>query len=390
MSNLRILNKNVGNRLRKDAPAAAPARKQQSVSVDFSGGEIRALLEGLLDVVVRSSGAVAGAVRMLSPDGRELHIAGSHGLTAEARDCEDHVRSGCGICGKAAHGSAGLSSTEAATCASLSGSGYFGTRCQRVVAFPLEYQGNRVGVFNLFFEDRSEISDDTARTLQSFAEMIGVSIENARQSSERRRDNLITERQAIANEIHDTLAQTLAFGRMRMSVLQEAMRKGDEMLARRCLEDVNDALDSGKKTARELITHFRSQMDPKGLGHALQVLAADFAGRTGIELDYSCRLVDFAIPLEHELQIFQIVREALSNTASHSKASRAYLHADLENGRYVFSLGDNGAGIPDAAAPEGHYGLTIMRERAQQIGAEIHVESAKGEGTRIRLILAAS
>lgn len=389
MSNLRVLNKNGGSQAHHASPAAG-TQEQPDLSVDFSGSEIRALLEGLLDVVVKSSGAVAGAVRMLSADGRELHIAGSLGLTTDARDCEEHVRSGCGVCGKAAHGNAALSTADAKACASLSGSRFFGTRCQRVVAIPLEDHGVRIGVFNLFFDDRHEISNDTARTLHSFAEMIGVSIENARQAGERRRNNLISERQAIANEIHDTLAQTLAFGRMRMSVLQEAMRKGDEILTRRCLEDVNEALDNGKQTARELITHFRSQMDPKGLGHALQVLAGDFSGRTGIELDYSSRVMDFPLSMEHELQVFQIIREALSNIAAHSGASRASLHVSQEGDRYVFAMSDNGAGMPDSAAPEGHYGLTIMRERAQQIGAEIEVESEMGQGTRIRLILAAS
>ena len=389
MSNLRFLNKNGESQAHLAAPEAG-TREQPDLSVDFSGSEIRALLEGLLDVVVKSSGAVAGAVRMLSADGRELHIAGSLGLTTDARDCEDHVRSGCGVCGKAAHGDAALSTADAKACATLSGSRFFGTRCQRVVAIPLEHHGIRVGVFNLFFDDQHEISNDTARTLHSFAEMIGVSIENARLAGERRRNNLISERQAIANEIHDTLAQTLAFGRMRMSVLQEAMRKGDEILTRRCLEDVNEALDNGKKAARELITHFRSQMDPKGLGHALQVLAGDFTARTGIALDYSSRVVDLAIPMEHELQVFQIVREALSNIATHSGASQAWLQISREGDRYVFAMKDDGAGMTDTTAQEGHYGLTIMRERALQIGAEIEMESEKGQGTRIRLILAAS
>lgn len=175
-----------------------------------------------------------------------------------------------------------------------------------------------------------------------------------------------------------------------MSVLQEAMRRKDEVLAQKCLTDVNEALDSGKKSVRELITHFRCQMDPLGLRHALQVLAGEFVGRTGIELEYANTQADFLMPMEHELQVFNIVREVLANVAAHSGATRACLRVTREGGRYVFAIEDNGGGMPGGIPPEGHYGLTIMRERARRIGAEIEVESAKGQGTRVRLILTAS
>jgi two-component system nitrate/nitrite sensor histidine kinase NarX len=141
---------------------------------------------------------------------------------------------------------------------------------------------------------------------------------------------------------------------------------------------------------RELITHFRCQMDPLGLQHALQVLAGEFTERTGIDLEYSNPVADPAMPLEHELQVFHIVREVLANIAVHSGASLARLRVARENGRYEITIEDNGSGMPGNTPPEGHYGLTIMRERAQRIGAEIEVESAKGFGTRVRLGLAAS
>ncbi len=357
--------------------------------MESSGGEIAALLEGFLETIIRSVGANAGAVRVFSPDGRELNIAGAVGLPPEIRECEGHVHMGCGVCGDAVR-DGNLHSSNAALCASLSGSQYFGSGCKHVVAVPLEFRGSRIGVFNLFFDSEREIADDAASTLRTFAAMIGISLENTRLARENRRMSLMAERQAIANEIHDSLAQTLTFGRMRMTVLQEAVRKQDNDLTQKCIEDVKEALDSGKKSVRELITHFRCQMDPLGLRHALQVLAGEFTGRTGIEIEYAIGVVDFSMPLEHELQVFHIVREVLANIAAHSGASRASLIVLRTNGRYVFNIEDNGAGMPGNAMPEGHYGLTIMRERARRIGAEIDVESAMGNGTRVRLSLAAN
>lgn len=353
------------------------------------GGELKSLLDGFLATIIKSVGASAGVIRMLSPNGQELHIAGAVGLPPEIFEHESQVDLGCGVCGRAAR-EGDIHSVEAATCARRSGRQYFGDDCKRVVAVPLEFRGKLIGLFNLFFDNEQQLADDASRVLRSFAEMIGISLENARLARENRRMHLMAERQAIANEIHDSLAQTLVYSRMRMSMLQEAMRKQDELLAHKCVSDVNEALDSGQKSVRELITHFRCQMDPLGLQHALQVLVDEFSERCGIALDYSNRVADPGLPLEHELQVFHIVREVLANIATHSGATHACMQVTRKGKRYVFTIEDNGAGIPSDTEFEGHYGLTIMRERAQRIGAEIEVDSEEGRGTRVRLSFSAS
>ena len=367
----------------------APGWEMPEEEAEHIGGELKLLLDGFLETIIKSVGAGAGAIRLLSPNGRELHMAGAVGLPAEIFEHESQVDLGCGVCGKAAR-EGDIHSDEAATCARHAGCHYFGNGCKRVVAVPLEFRGELIGVFNLFFDSENELAEDSSRLLRSFAEMIGISLENARLARENRRMHLMAERQAIANEIHDSLAQTLVYSRMRMSMLQEAMRKQDELLAHKCIRDVNEALDSGQKSVRELITHFRCQMDPLGLQHALQVLVDEFVERTGIVLEYSNRVADPGLPLEHELQVFHIVREVLANIATHSGASHAHIHVGRKGRRYVFTIEDDGAGMSQNTQPEGHYGLTIMRERAQRIGAEIEVDSEEGRGTRVRLSFSAA
>lgn len=379
-----------------DAPLAAEAEVPCAFeSVDENdepavyGGELKTLLDGFLETIIKSVGANAGAIRMLSPDGRELHIAGAVGLPPEIYEQENHVDLGCGVCGRAAR-EGGVLSAKASACSRDAGRQYFGANCKRVVAVPLEFRGKLIGVFNLFFDSEQQMGEDAAPLLRSFAEMIGISLENARLARENRRMHLMAERQAIANEIHDSLAQTLVYSRMRMSMMQDAMRKQDDLLVHKCVRDVNEALDSGQKSVRELITHFRCQMDPLGLQHALQVLTAEFVERSGIELEYINRVADPGLPLEHELQVFHIVREVLANIATHSGATRARLRVKCRGKRYILIIEDNGGGMSGDAPPEGHYGLTIMRERAQRIGAEIEVQSEEGSGTRVRLSFSAS
>jgi two-component system, NarL family, nitrate/nitrite sensor histidine kinase NarX len=375
---------------RRAANTVAPAtEKEDDGSVASFGSEVKSLLEGFLETIIKSVGANAGVIRMLSPNGRELQIAGAVGLSPEIIECEGHVDLACGVCGRAVN-EGNVYASDAFACMQLSNLEYFGKGCKQVIAVPLEFRGNPIGVFNLFFNSKQEISGDASRILRSFAELIGISLENARLARENRRMNLMAERQAIANEIHDSLAQTLVYSRMRMSVLQEAMRKQDELTAHKCLRDVNEALDSGQKSIRELITHFRCQMDPLGLQHALQMLVNEFGERSGIALEYSNRVADPGLPLEHELQVYNIVRELLANVAAHSGATEARLLVSRKDGRYMVTVEDNGAGMSSVAEPEGHYGLTIMRERAQRIGAEITVDSTEGCGTRVCLSLSAA
>ena len=353
-------------------------------SASYQSGELWTLLEEFLGIIIKTVGASAGAVRVLSPNGMELEMVGAIGLPPEVCERESVVGLDCGVCGKAVC-NMDVSSSDAGTCAQRYGCRFFGEDCKYVVAVPLKYHSNQLGVFTIFFAGIQDVPDDVARIFRSFAELIGIALENTRQNRENRRVSQMAERQMMANEIHDSLAQTLVYTKMRMSLLMEAMRTHNELLAFECARDVDEALGSSQKTVRELIAHFRCQMDPLGLQHALQALVDEFHGRTGIALGYANWVTDLDLPLEHELQVFHIVREALANIAAHSGANRARLTVGRNGGHYVFTIEDNGSGGCNGVPVEGHYGLRIMRERAQRIGGEIEVRSSGRIGTLVRL-----
>ena len=351
---------------------------------EFHGDDCATLIEGFLGTIAKMTGAVAGAVRVPSNDGQELHLIGSFGLPEEITLREHAVGFGCGACGTALR-ELETCSSNATSCQRLSGCSFFGKECRSVIAVPLENKGRAIGIFNLFFASPQEIPEEAEKHLRPLGELLGIALENSRRARENRRMSLMTERRWMANEIHDSLAQTLAYTRMRMSLLFEAIKSGDDGAAKKYVHDVNDALASGQRTVRELITHFRSQMDPLGLQHALKGLVAEFNERTDIRLDYTNRIAEFTLPIEHELHAFHIVREILANVAMHSRATRASLAVSRSGERYQFTIEDNGSGIPDVVPDEGHYGLTIIKERATRLGGEIELESSKGLGTRVKL-----
>ncbi len=342
-------------------------QKAGEVSAPQQTGELWSLLEEFLATITKSVGAMAGAVRVSSDHGPGLLLVGAFGLPPELYAAENVVVPGYGVSGKAARDR--ISNTlDVCVCVQRSGNPSFDQECKCVAAVPLEYHGNLIGVLTIFFATAKDVPDNAAQILKPFATLIGAVLEKTRLSREHRRASLMAERQAMANEIHDSLAQTLVYTKMRTSLLFEAMRTNDQALALSCVQDIDEALGNGQKSVRELITHFRCQMDPFGLQHALRQSAKEFRERTGIELEYNNRVADLNLPLEHELQVLHIVREALANIALHSGATFAGLEVSYSERHYFFTIKDNGVGMHNAAQIEGHYGLKIMRERAHRIG----------------------
>ncbi len=222
------------------------------------------------------------------------------------------------------------------------------------------------------------------------SEMLDLVLDNALLEQERLQSSLLAERQMFASEIHDSLAQGLAFMRMRMSLLQDAIRAGNGAQSLKYFRDIHDALGEAHVGLRELITHFRQPVDQEGLVHALENTARTFHDRTGVALRIENRARDLRLPAEQEAQVFQIVREALANVIKHAGASHARVVLERTARSIRVSVEDDGAGTRIArrragAAAGDHYGLEIMRERARRIGGRLRIVSAPGKGTQVSL-----
>ena len=350
-------------------------------------GDLKTLLNRFLETAISMVHAGAGVIRVNLPDEQTLQIISSIGLSSEQLEAECIVELVCEECGKGAF-RRGLCSTNIENCEVRQG-GETHRQFKSVISVPLESRNTPdvlLGVFTLFFDTPQSSSGHAADTAVTFADLLGALIEHVRSNRETRRAELLMERQSIANEIHDSLAQTLNYARMNTTLLTDAVRNNDGAIATRYAQDIDEALEISQKAVRALITDFRSEMDPAGLLHALQTLVERFRQQNNIVLDCAIRVADLDLPLEHEIQTYHIVHEALSNVAKHSNASHARLIVDHCAGYYVFTVEDNGTGGDDLTPVEGHYGIIIMRERAQRIGGEIRTESAKGLGTSVQLL----
>ncbi len=345
---------------------------------------LNALLNTHLDTAIGLVQAKAGVVRVLLPDEQTMQVISSIGLTPEELEAERIVELACEECAKGSF-MRGICITDTSACETR-----FGRQLHRqfrsAISIPLRSRSSPealLGVFTLFFDTPQSSSGKAANMATSFSDLLSALLEHTKLSREAKRAELLIERQTIANEIHDSLAQTLNYARMNTTLLHDALRNDQRAVATRFAHDIDEALEIGQKAVRALITDFRSEMDPAGLLHALRTLIKQLHRQHGIALDCTIRVADLDLPLEHEIQVYYIVREALYNIVKHSSASHARLIVDHLCGYYVFIVEDNGSGT--FSPVEGHYGIMIMRERAQRIGGEIKVESTRGLGTCLQL-----
>jgi two-component system nitrate/nitrite sensor histidine kinase NarX len=349
--------------------------------------DLKPLLEELLRTLTVVIKPDASIIRIRPLHNQPAQPLCSVGLPPELHESVSLFDLPCESCKKTSIGK-GIYAADLSSCDSRLDCQNDSCRFKSIIVAQLSKEDNSqkpLGVLTLFFNHAQQSDEKTIDTVRSFSRLISSIIALNRSSFSAKRVDLMAERQAIANEIHDSLAHTLVFARMRTSLLLESLRSGNEIMSAKYSHDIEEALEISQRNVRELITDFRCGMDPAGLLHALQTLTEQFSQRNDIELEFINRVPHLELPLEHEIQALHIVQEALANIATHSEASHARLIVDFLNHYYIFTIKDNGSGGCTFTPVEGHYGMMIMRERAQRIGGEIKVDSTPGFGTQVQL-----
>ena len=357
---------------------------RESVLVDFLG------------LVVRLTGARAGAIRAPTADSSKLQLIASVGLPSELCQRDTLKPASCGMCGAALQSALTRQATPQLGCEILYSGALFGAEKGRAVAVPLDHRDKPIGVLNLFFSEGRDPPAGITHLLRPFGQLLGLALENERLARENLQARVAAERQSMAADIHDALAQSLTFVRMRMSLLHDALQQNDAHTALAYWTDASDELRSAHGRLREMISMYRAGMDSRGLVTSLAELGAAFRSRTGIDLALDCRVDDFGLSAERQLQVFYIVQEALANIGHHSGARSARVTIDRDGADLRVVIEDNGCGPSDEVldprcagllSEAGHHGLQIMRERAGRAGGRLHIGALPEGGTRITLTL---
>jgi two-component system nitrate/nitrite sensor histidine kinase NarX len=261
-----------------------------------------------------------------------------------------------------------------------------------MLTLPLKDTEHHYGVLQLEMPPGKELAQWQTQLLEALSRHIGIAIGTARRTEQTRRLSLLEERAALARELHDSLAQSLAYMKIQVSRLKPllpaadpASQHGAGSEANEVLAELREGLNSAYRQLRELLTTFRLRIEGEGLGAALQDTVNEFTARGGIPIRLDVHLAGCTLTPNEEIHALQIVREALSNVLNHARAQQAEISVHCNGDGSVSAIvTDDGIGVRQAAGAH-HYGMTIMEERARNLGGQLSVENLPAAGTRVTL-----
>lgn len=259
-----------------------------------------------------------------------------------------------------------------------------------LVAVPLHYRDRVLGVYNLVLDRPGLIErEDVRELLVSIGRHLGMAVEKSRLDDEAKRLSIVQERNMLAHELHDSLAQVLASLRFQVPMLQETLEKQGNDQALEELKRIHGGVEEAHAELRQLLVHFRTKMDERGLIPALEDMIARFSRETQINTFFHNECSNMQLAPEREMQVLHIVQEALTNIRKHSQAHtvRVLLSCDADD-EYRLLLEDDGQGLVTderERLPGEQVGLSIMQERARRLGGTLRIEGEPGEGTRVEL-----
>ena len=301
------------------------------------GTGVEEIARAFLVPIVDSFGALGGAVRLRREGDAGLHVIASVGLDESFLSAE--------TCGHAAQCQCG----ESAAIAQPFVVDDALTRCNRigfrtVGIFPIRAGRRVLGVYNLYFGETREIADRERRLLEALGHHLATTLESERLRSSEKELAVSEERNLLARELHDSIAQSLAFLNLQAQMLDDSLSKGQIDAARNEVRSIREGVQESYDDVRELLVHFRARVTDADLATGLQQSVARFEGQTAIPTTFETSGDGIELPAEVQLQVLHVIQEALSNVRKHAGASK--VRVLMERGPvYRFVVCDDGVGM---------------------------------------------
>ena len=345
------------------------------------------LAQGFVRQIRRVAGADAAAVRWSNEANERYVLLAGDGLPQSLSDGEQCLHTGTCLCGQPqAQARTRVIPITASTALALPHCREAGF--QAMVSIPVQMQQRVLGEVDLFFRSDVELTNELRDLLEAMTRHLASAMEGLRATALEREAAVAEERGMLARELHDSIAQSLAFLKIQTQLLRDAVNRGDEAKRDRSMGELDVGVRECYADVRELLVHFRTRTSEEDIEAALRATVSKFEHQTGMATTLAMEGHGLPLAPDVQIQVLHMVQEALSNVRKHARASRVDLRVSRYP-RWCFEVQDNGSGFDAASVPPDslHVGLGIMRERAQRIGALVQVTSAPGQGTCVRIEL---
>jgi PAS domain S-box-containing protein len=250
---------------------------------------------------------------------------------------------------------------------------------------PILIDDEIIGFLNLDSAISDFFAADCLTRIKVFVDQAAIAIRNARAYRNRQQLAVIEERQRIARDLHDAVSQTMWSAGIIAESLPELWKKNSGKAEKKVLllaDLIRGSLHEMRALLLELLP---SAVGDMGLDQAVSRLIAAVKSRTELNIDLELRGEDY-LPRNVRETLYRITQEALNNAVRHAAATQINVKVCFEqNGTHV-SLSDNGRGFnPDTPISPDHYGISIMQERAREIGAVLTIVSRPEQGTIVEV-----
>ena len=349
------------------------------------------LAQGFAKSVARIARADGVTIRWSGQDNKRFLMLAAQGMPQSLVDAEQCVDEGGCYCGNVVAESSlsvipiqseSESESDGATL-SCAKAGF-----KTIVSIPVRLHERLMGEVDLFYNARVDPAPALRSLLEALASHLASAMENLRLNALEKEAAVSQERIYLARELHDSIAQSLAFIKIQVQLMRDAVRSGNPDEISKILEEIDTGVRESYGDVRELLTHFRTRANTEDIEAALATTLRKFEHQSGVKTSLS--MEGRGIPLfpDSQIQVLHIVQEALSNVRKHAHASHVSLNVQQQPA-WRFKVQDDGIGFnSDEERPdETHVGLRIMRERAQLIGANLEIISSPGHGSSIILTL---
>jgi two-component system nitrate/nitrite sensor histidine kinase NarX len=347
---------------------------------------IESMSRGFAERVRRVVRADAVAVRWADEARHRYLMLATDGLPASLSEQERILAAGACICG----GNLPDAGVRVIPIVADSGGGL--RQCAKlgfrhVVNVPVRLQHRILGEVNLFFRDEVSLNAEEAELLDALASHLASALEGLRAEALEREAAVGQERAMLARELHDSIAQSLAFLKIQVQLLRNAIARGQSERMHSILDELDAGVRESIGDVRELLVHFRTRTSGEEIEPALQETLHKFEHQSGVGARLEVEGAGLPLAPDVQIQVLHVIQEALSNVRKHAHAQHVRLRV-VKGERWRFEVIDDGLGFdPGQALGPSHVGLKIMLERAQRVGAVLSIDSAPGRGTRISLLL---
>ncbi len=261
---------------------------------------------------------------------------------------------------------------------------------ETVVSVPIRLHDRLMGEVDLFFHAQIDISPAERSLLDAMSVQLAGAMENLRLNALGLEAAVSQERSFLARELHDSIAQSLAFLKIQVQLMRDAIARHDAPQVDHVMGEIDLGVRECYGDVRELLMHFRTRTNAEDIEPALLTTLRKFEHQTGLKASLSMGAHGLPLAPDIQIQVLHIVQEALSNVRKHARASQVWLDV-VQQPRWRLEVRDDGLGFASqqSVPDETHVGLRIMVERAERLGAVLEVLSTPGRGTTVVLSLPA-